>query len=125
MRLRCEPGLTRLFISHSLAVVELLATRMSAMYPGRLVEEAPTRELFRKSRSPDTRALFGSVLTPEAGLGLPHAQLSIAYPKPIHSPSGCTFHRSRPKAAEECKEQAPVPRREGGRMVGCHFPEEL
>jgi len=125
MRLRRELGLTYLFISHNLAVVEHLATRVAVMYLGRLVEEAPTRELFRNPRHPYTQALLGSVLTPEPGRGLPDTHLGIAYPNPIDPPSGCTFHPRCPKAAEPCKEQAPVPRREGGRLVECHFPEEL
>ena len=125
MRLRRELGLTYLFISHNLAVVEHLATRVALMYLGRLVEEAPTRELFRNHRHPHTQALLGSVLTPEPGLGLPDTHLCIAYPNPIDPPSGCTFHPRCPKAAELCKEQAPEPRREGGRLVECHFPEEL
>ena len=125
MRLRRELGLTYLFISHNLAVVEHLATRVAVMYLGRLVEEAPTRELFRNPRHPYTQALLASVLTPEPGLGLPDTHLGIAYPNPIDPPSGCTFHPRCPRAAEACKAQAPVPRREGGRLVECHFPEEL
>ena len=124
MRLRRELGLTYLFISHNLAVVEHLATRVAVMYLGRIVEEAPTRELFLNPRHPYTQALLGSVLTPEPGLGLPDTRLGIAYPNPIDPPSGCTFHPRCPKADEKCKEHAPVPRHAGGRLVECHFLEE-
>jgi peptide/nickel transport system ATP-binding protein len=95
------------------------------MYLGRIVEEAPTRELFLNPRHPYTQALLGSVLTPEPGLGLPDTRLGIAYPNPIDPPSGCTFHPRCPKADEKCKEHAPVPRRKGSRLVECHFVEEL
>ena len=121
MRLRRELELTYLFISHNLAVVEHLATRVAVMYLGRIVEEAPTRELFRHPRHPYTQALLGSVLTPEPGLGLPDTGLGIAYPNPIDPPAGCTFHPRCPQAAEICRSQAPSPRREGGRLVECHF----
>jgi len=121
MRLRRELGLTYLFISHNLAVVEHLASRVAVMYLGRIVEEAPTRELFRNPRHPYTQALLGSVLTPEPGLGLPDTRLGIAYPNPIDPPPGCTFHPRCPRAAELCRKQAPVPRREGGHLVECHF----
>ncbi len=121
MRLRRELGLTYLFISHNLAVVEHLASRVAVMYLGRIVEEASTRELFRNPRHPYTQALLGSVLTPEPGLGLPDTRLGIAYPNPIDPPPGCTFHPRCPRAAELCRKQAPVPRREGGHLVECHF----
>jgi peptide/nickel transport system ATP-binding protein len=121
LRLRRELGLTYLFISHNLAVVEHLATRVAVMYLGRLVEEAPTQELFRNPRHPYTQALLGSVLTPEPGRGLPDTRLGIAYPNPIDPPPGCTFHPRCPKAAEPCRNQAPSPRREGGHLVECHF----
>mgnify|MGYP001765940324 FL=1 len=121
MRLRRELELTYLFISHNLAVVEHLATRVAVMYLGRIVEEAPTRELFRHPRHPYTQALLGSVLTPEPGLGLPDTGLGIAYPNPIDPPAGCTVHPRCPQAAEICRNQAPSPRREGGHLVECHF----
>jgi peptide/nickel transport system ATP-binding protein len=121
LRLRRELRLTYLFISHNLAVVEHLATRVAVMYLGRLVEEAPTQELFRNPRHPYTQALLGSVLTPEPGRGLPDTRLGIAYPSPIDPPPGCTFHPRCPKAAEPCRNQAPIPRREGGHLVECHF----
>jgi len=121
MRLRRELELTYLFISHNLAVVEHLATRVAVMYLGRLVEEAPTRELFRNPRHPYTQALLGSVLTPEPGLGLPDTRLGIAYPNPIDPPPGCTFHPRCPGTAEICRQQAPASRREGEHLVECHF----
>ena len=65
--LRREFNLTYLFISHNLAVVEHIATRVAVMYLGRIVETPPTERLFRAPRHPYTQALLASVLTPEPG----------------------------------------------------------
>jgi peptide/nickel transport system ATP-binding protein len=122
MDLRREFGLTYVLISHDLAVVEHLATKVAVMYLGRIVEEAQTRDLFKRPRHPYTQALLLSVLTPEPHLGLPETHLGIAYPNPIDPPPGCTFHPRCPFAEDICKKQAPVPAGEGGHMVECHFP---
>ena len=106
--LRREFGLTYLFISHDLAVVEHLATRVAVMYLGRIVEEAPVAELFEAPKHPYTKALLSSVLTPEPGLGVPETALGTAYPNPINPPSGCAFHPRCPLATEHCKTVAPV-----------------
>lgn len=105
--LRREFGLTYLFISHDLAVVEHLATRVAVMYLGRIVEEAEVGGLFDHARHPYTQALLKSVLTPEPGLGVPDTQLGMAYPNPIDPPSGCHFHPRCPKATAFCKATAP------------------
>ena len=90
--LRRDMGLTYLLISHNLAVVEHMATRVAVMYLGRIVEEADTDELFRAPKHPYTQALLASVLTPEPGLGVPDTQLGAAYPNPLDVPPGCRFH---------------------------------
>jgi peptide/nickel transport system ATP-binding protein len=123
--LRNEFGLTYIVISHDLAVVEHLATRVAVMYLGRIVEEATTKEIFQRPRHPYTQALLTSVLTPEPRLGLPETHLGIAYPNPIDPPPGCTFHPRCPKATEHCKTVAPEPVVEGGRLVECFYPESL
>jgi len=120
--LRRELGLTYILISHDLAVVEHLASRVAVMYLGRIVEEAPTEVLFKKPRHPYTTALLTSVLTPDPELRLPETHLGVAYPNPIEPPSGCTFHPRCPKVAERCKVESPQPVVNDGRMVECHFP---
>lgn len=119
--LRREFGLTYLFISHNLAVVEHLATRVAVMYLGRIVEEAEAGDLFDAPAHPYTQALLKSVLTPEPGLGVPDTQLGMAYPNPIDPPPGCAFHPRCPKAGPVCSATAPapVPIREG--HVECHL----
>src|SRR5690606_32879763 len=90
--LRAELGLTYLLISHDLSVVEHIATRVAVMYLGRIVEQTGTADLFERPRHPYTRALLGSVLTPDPHKGVPDTQLGAAYPNPLDIPSGCSFH---------------------------------
>src|SRR6201995_845899 len=95
--LRRELGLTYLFISHNLAVVEYIATEVAVMYLGRIVEQAPAQELFRTPTHPYTQALLASVLTPDPALGIPDVGLGDAYPDPTNIPSGCRFHPRCPR----------------------------
>ncbi len=119
--LRREFGLTYLFISHDLAVVEHLATRVAVMYLGRIVEQADTAGLFDTSRHPYTQALLKSVLTPEAGLGVPDTELGMEYPNPIAPPSGCHFHPRCPRAMTHCASIAPRPVPTPDGHVECHL----
>jgi peptide/nickel transport system ATP-binding protein len=119
--MRRELGLTYLFISHNLAVVEHLATRVAVMYLGRIVEEAATAQLFRAPRHPYTRALLDSVLTPEPGRGVPDTQLGAAYPNPLDPPPGCAFHPRCASAMPQCGTQAPVSKSDGSGRIACHL----
>ncbi len=122
MDLQRKFGLTYLFISHDLAVVEHIATQVAVMYLGRIVEQAKTEDLFRQPRHPYTQALLTSVLTPEPRLGLPQTHLGATYPNPIDPPSGCTFHPRCPKANDQCANLAPQPTITDDRLVECHYP---
>ncbi|MBN8927883.1 MAG: ABC transporter ATP-binding protein, partial [Rhodospirillales bacterium] len=117
--LRRELGLTYLFISHNLAVVEHIATEVAVMYLGRFVEQAPVDDLFRAPQHPYTRALLASVLTPEPGLGIPDVGLGESYPDPANIPPGCRFHPRCPIAEARCQTESPEGRRPGGRLVEC------
>ena len=119
--LRKEFNLTYVFISHNLAVVEHIATQVAVMYLGRVVELAPTAELFKNPRHPYTQALLASVLTPEPGLGLPDLDLGLSFPDPLHPPSGCTFHPRCPQATAECSTRAPELAKNGLGEVACHL----
>jgi peptide/nickel transport system ATP-binding protein len=107
LELRRDLGLTYVFISHNLAVVEHIATRVAVMYLGRVVEMAETAGLFRDPRHPYTRALLASVLTPEPGLGIPDTGLGLAFPDPLNPPPGCPFHPRCPDAIGICRVQMP------------------
>jgi len=106
--LRRDLGLTYLFISHNLAVVEHVASEVAVMYLGRIVERNETDALFRTPRHPYTQALLESVLTPEPGRGVPDVGLGDAMPDPANIPPGCRFHPRCRIAVERCRSEPPV-----------------
>ena len=116
-------NLTYVIITHDLAVVEHMATRVAVMYLGRIVEEADTTALFKRPRHPYTQALLASVLIPDPTLGLPDTHLGVAYPNPIDPPPGCTFHPRCPRADNKCAAVVPQPAVEKDRLVECHYPD--
>jgi len=119
--LRAELGLTYLLISHNLAVVEHMATRVAVMYLGRIVEQAETATLFAAPRHPYTQALLASVLTPEPRLGLPDIGLGTSFPNPPAPPAGCSFHPRCPRALAICGSVAPHPIADAAGDVECHL----
>ena len=123
--LRRELGLTYLLISHNLAVVEHLATRVAVMYLGRIVEEADTETLFAAPRHPYTKALLASVLTPEPGLGLPDIGLGTSFPNPLAPPPGCGFHPRCGRAMPVCSAAAPRRISDAQGHVECHLYDDL
>ncbi|MFC5392420.1 ABC transporter ATP-binding protein [Bosea vestrisii] len=118
--LQRELGLTYLLITHNLAVVEHIATRVAVMYLGRIVEEAETRSFFAGPRHPYSKALLESVLTPEPGRGLPQDLLGASFPNPVDPPSGCPFHPRCPERMPVCEEAYPAPLDDGAGKVACH-----
>lgn len=121
--LRKDLGLTYLLISHDLAVVEHLATRVAVMYLGRIVEERATGALTRSPMHPYTRTLLASALTPEPGRGLPEAHGdATAFPNPLNVPPGCSFHPRCPEAMAICREKSPSPVTAAGTgLIECHL----
>ena len=113
--LRRDFNLTYVFISHNLAVIEHIATRVAVMYLGRIVELAGTAELFARPKHPYTRALLASVLTPEPGLGIPETGLGLAFPDPLDPPAGCPFHPRCPDRIAVCRLRAAAARPHGER----------
>ncbi|MFK4825759.1 ABC transporter ATP-binding protein [Paenochrobactrum sp. BZR 588] len=119
MDLRNELNLTYVFISHNLAVVEHIATRVAVMYLGRVVELSDTARLFSDPQHPYTRALLGSVLTPVPGLPIPDTGLGLAFPDPLNPPLGCVFNPRCHLATEQCRRDQPPLIRHDGREVAC------
>jgi peptide/nickel transport system ATP-binding protein len=117
--LRRDLGLTLVFISHNLAVVEHICDEVAVMYLGRVVEHAATDALFHAPAHPYTRALLASVLTPEPGRGIPDVGLGEAYPDPANIPPGCRFHPRCPVAIDVCRSRVPAPRQVGEHQVEC------
>jgi peptide/nickel transport system ATP-binding protein len=119
--LRRDLGLTYLLISHNLAVVEHMATRVAVMYLGRIVEEAETDLFYRAPKHPYGAALLASVLTPEPGRGVPDTQLGAAYPDPLAVPTGCRFHPRCARVMPQCATIAPKPILVEEGFVECHL----
>ena len=122
--LQDQLGLAYLFISHNLAVVRHMATRIGVMYLGRIVEIAPANELFEAPRHPYTRALIDAL--PDLAMsGRERKVIEGEIPNPIDPPPGCAFHPRCPLAFERCRSELPLllphgdapgrlPRRRGG-----------
>jgi peptide/nickel transport system ATP-binding protein len=99
-------GLTYLFISHNLAVVRHMASRIGVMYLGRIVEIAKARELFDHPRMPYTKMLLGAV--PDLGMsGRQRIPVTGEVPNPINPPPGCAFNPRCPLAFDRCRREAP------------------
>lgn len=124
MDLRDELGLTYLFISHNLAVVEHIADRVAVMYLGRVVEQAPAARIFDAAMHPYSTALLESILSPDPSLGIPEVNMGGTFPNPVEPPSGCTFHPRCPKAMRVCSERRPDPLRQDPGFVACHLDDD-
>jgi peptide/nickel transport system ATP-binding protein len=121
MKLREDLKLTYLFISHDLGVVEHLSDRVAIMYLGRIVETAPTEELFRSPNHPYTQAL----LSQRPRIDRRHLDFTPVQgeiPSPIDRPTGCHFHPRCPHAFDRCRAEAPALREiAAGRYAACHL----
>ncbi|WNK00724.1 ATP-binding cassette domain-containing protein [Thalassospiraceae bacterium LMO-JJ14] len=122
--LRKELNLTYIVISHNLAVVEHIATRVAVMYLGRIVEQKDTASLFDAPEHPYTKALLESVLTPDPSMGVPDTHLGAAYPNPVDPPSGCTFHPRCAQVMDHCSQIKPGTIAHDGGIVECHLYDE-
>jgi peptide/nickel transport system ATP-binding protein len=121
MQLRDDLGLTYLFISHDLGVVEHVADRLVIMYLGRIVEVAPTAELFREPNHPYARALLANMPRLD---GKKHRFEAIKgeIPSPLDPPSGCHFHPRCPFAFARCRAERPaLAEIAPGRWSACHL----
>ena len=121
--LQDELSLTYLFISHNLAVVRHMATRIGVLYLGRLAEVAPSKELFARPRHPYTRMLLDAV--PDLDMtGRRRKPVEGEIPNPIDPPPGCPFNPRCPLADDRCRREVPRLAAAGPAMVACHAVEE-
>jgi oligopeptide/dipeptide ABC transporter ATP-binding protein len=118
--LQQELGLTFLFISHDLRVVEHMSDRVAVMYLGKIVEIAPAGELHSISQHPYTRALLSAVPVPHPGRKGSRIVLQGDVPSPINPPSGCSFHPRCSFALKRCAEEEPRLEFNGQHGVACH-----
>ncbi|MET0528808.1 MAG: oligopeptide/dipeptide ABC transporter ATP-binding protein [Microvirga sp.] len=122
--LQDELGLTYLFISHNLAVVDHMSDIVGVMYLGRLVELSDTVSLFQTPRHPYTRLLM-QTMPSLSEIGVAREPMQGEVPNPITPPSGCPFHPRCPFAVARCGEDRPSLRPFAGGEVACHRAEEI
>jgi peptide/nickel transport system ATP-binding protein len=121
-----ELGLTYLFVAHDLSVVKHISDRVAVMYVGKLVEMAPTDDLFSTPKHPYTAALLSAVPEPDPRTKSERIILQGEVANPADPPSGCYFHPRCSYATEQCKSETPVLQEiADGHYVSCHRAEEL
>jgi len=120
--LQKEFGLTYMFITHDLSVVECISDRVAVMYLGKIVELARTEELYKNPYHPYTIALLSAILVPDPTLKRERVMLTGDVPSPVNPPLGCRFHPRCSKAMEMCRRKDPMLRDLGnGHFVACHL----
>ncbi|HEY8488345.1 MAG TPA: dipeptide ABC transporter ATP-binding protein [Thermaerobacter sp.] len=122
--LQDELGLSYLLITHDLAVVRHVCQRVVVMYLGRVVEEAPVEELYRRPLHPYTQALLAAIPVPDPARARRRERVLIQGepPDPVNPPSGCPFRTRCPLAQARCAEEVPVLRELApGHRVACHL----
>ncbi|OXM88356.1 ABC transporter ATP-binding protein [Paenibacillus rigui] len=114
--------LSYLFIAHDLSVVRHIADSIGVMYLGKIVEKAPTDELFAQPLHPYTQALLSAVPIPNPGLKKNRIILKGDIPSPLNPPAGCIFHTRCPHATERCKTEVPqLKEKASNHWVSCHL----
>jgi len=117
-------GLTYLFISHAIPVIEHISTRIGVMYLGKLVEVGTSEQICLAPKHPYTQALLSAVPIPDPAAKKQRIVLKGDVPTPINPPSGCRFHTRCPIAVDRCKvEEPPLRRLADSRLAACHLVE--
>jgi len=125
-QLQAEMDLTFMFISHDLSVVAHTCDHVAVMYLGRLVETAPTRQLFAAPKHPYTKALFSAIPSLNPDDRGRAQRLEGEIPSPTNQPSGCKFHTRCPHVIDRCRSEEPqLETADGAHEVACHRWQEL
>ena len=121
-QLQDQYGVSYLLIAHNLATVRYMSHQVGVMYLGRMVEEAPTRELFANPSHPYTKALIAASLPSHPDIEREEMVISGEVPSPLNPPSGCHFHPRCPMAMERCSVDDPQPSNPTPtHQVACHL----
>lgn len=122
MDLQRDLGLSYLFISHNLSVVEHISQRIAVMYLGRIVEYADKETIFTRPHHPYTEALLSAVPVPDPKIRRRKIVLQGDVPSPVNPPSGCHFHTRCPYVFDRCRVESPVLRDFApGQKAACHL----
>ncbi|MCX7362376.1 MAG: peptide ABC transporter ATP-binding protein, partial [Alphaproteobacteria bacterium] len=122
--LKSQFGVSYLFISHDLSVVEHIADRVAVMYLGLLVEAGGRDQIWRNPQHPYTKALLAAapIANPRLARARQRTVLQGELPSPLDPPTGCPFHSRCPIAQDRCKIDKPLLRPVGaGTLAACHF----
>jgi oligopeptide transport system ATP-binding protein len=123
--LQAEFGLTYLFISHDLSVVEHISDRVAVMYLGKVVELSDKKTLYSNPLHPYTQALLGAAPVPDPHRVISHTILKGDVPSPINPPAGCRFHTRCPYTEQICIDHEPeLKELDKGHTAACHFANQ-
>jgi dipeptide transport system ATP-binding protein len=123
--LQDELGIAYLFISHDISVVRHMARDVLVMYCGRPAEQGPRTAVLDRPLHPYTRMLLASTPFVDPARRLVSVQVRGELPSPVDPPPGCAFASRCPHAADQCRAERPALRAVEGRLVACHFAEEI